>query len=276
MPRGHQHLQAPSWPVAGPRAGCPPRSRRAGYSCGLPPLPRPTRSAVPSLPAPMSRGIYLEGPFFTQKHVGAQNPEYLIDLGRALRDWRGRRAASARAPWRPSTTAPWSTSPRCRQGRGHLHRPLRRHLRPSARCRQRRFHVLRAHLQRHAWPAPPRAVGCAMTTPQTPCRAHQTATTSCLPPPTRFSALRAGTTVLITDALGCAGSARGRVHERRLACGHATARCYLRDGGNLASGSVATMAEVAKNVYDWGHRHGREQAIRISTRSRALDASPRP
>ena len=25
------------------------------------------------------QGIYLEGPFFTQKHVGAQNPEYLID-----------------------------------------------------------------------------------------------------------------------------------------------------------------------------------------------------
>ena len=25
------------------------------------------------------QGIYLEGPFFTQKHVGAQNPKYLID-----------------------------------------------------------------------------------------------------------------------------------------------------------------------------------------------------
>ena len=49
------------------------------------------------------QGIYLEGPFFTQKHVGAQNPEYLIDPSVELfEDWQeaagGRIRKSALAP----------------------------------------------------------------------------------------------------------------------------------------------------------------------------------
>ena len=53
------------------------------------------------------QGIYLEGPFFTMKHVGAQNPAYLIDPLRRVSSTSGRRlrvVASLRAPWRPSAT----------------------------------------------------------------------------------------------------------------------------------------------------------------------------
>lgn len=53
------------------------------------------------------QGIYLEGPFFTMKHVGAQNPAYLIDRPRKFLT-SGRRplvVVSSRALWRPSVTA---------------------------------------------------------------------------------------------------------------------------------------------------------------------------
>ena len=54
------------------------------------------------------QGIYLEGPFFTMKHVGAQNPAYLIDPSEEVFDqWQELRAvASLRAPWPPSATVP--------------------------------------------------------------------------------------------------------------------------------------------------------------------------
>ena len=49
------------------------------------------------------QGIYLEGPFFTMKHVGAQNPEYLIDPSyEVFKGWQekagGRIVKSALAP----------------------------------------------------------------------------------------------------------------------------------------------------------------------------------
>lgn len=49
------------------------------------------------------QGIYLEGPFFTMKHMGAQNPEYLIDPSyEVFKGWQekagGRIVKSALAP----------------------------------------------------------------------------------------------------------------------------------------------------------------------------------
>ena len=46
--------------------------------------------------------------------------------------------------------------------------------------------------------------------------------------------------------------------------------CYLRDAGNLA-GSVATLADVVKNVYDWNVVTA-EQAIRMATEVPARSA----
>ena len=51
------------------------------------------------------QGIYLEGPFFTMKHVGAQNPAFLIDPSEEIFDeWQeaagGRIVKSAMAPER--------------------------------------------------------------------------------------------------------------------------------------------------------------------------------
>lgn len=37
------------------------------------------------------QGIYLEGPFFTMKHVGAQNPAFLVDPSyEVFRGWQER------------------------------------------------------------------------------------------------------------------------------------------------------------------------------------------
>ena len=56
------------------------------------------------------QGIYLEGPFFTMKHVGAQNPAYLIDPSEAVFDeWQeaagGRIVKSAMAAERDGAAA---------------------------------------------------------------------------------------------------------------------------------------------------------------------------
>ena len=68
-------------------------------------------------------GIYLEGPFFTEAHVGAQNPVYLIDPS-----VEGRRAhRQERARCREGRCVRLLRSPR-RARRGHLHRSLRRPL----------------------------------------------------------------------------------------------------------------------------------------------------
>ena len=80
--------------------------------------------------------------------------------------------------------------------------------------------------------------------------------------------------VLITDALGCAGMPEGEYMSGGLPVVMRDGACYLRDEGNLA-GSVATMAEVVKHVYDWGVVTA-EQAIRMGTevpaRSAGIDA----
>ncbi len=52
------------------------------------------------------QGIYLEGPFFTMKHVGAQNPadRSIPPRRSSISGRRLRVVASLRAPWRPSAT----------------------------------------------------------------------------------------------------------------------------------------------------------------------------
>ena len=121
----------------------------------------------------------------------------------------------------------------------------------------------------------PGIVGCAMTTPQTYaeliCDGHHVM-------PAAINALVRAKgwdhVVLITDALGCAGMPEGEYMSGGLPVVMRDGACYLRDEGNLA-GSVATMAEVVKNVYDWGIVTA-EQAIRMGTevpaRSAGIDA----
>jgi N-acetylglucosamine-6-phosphate deacetylase len=76
--------------------------------------------------------------------------------------------------------------------------------------------------------------------------------------------------VLITDCLGCGGMPEGEYVSGGLPVVMRDGACYLRDKDSLA-GSVATLAEVVKNVYDWGIVTA-DQAIRMATEVAARSA----
>lgn len=226
------------------------------------------------------QGIYLEGPFFTQKHVGAQNPEYLIDPSVELfEDWQeaagGRIRKSALAPEHDGSVE--YVSALAAKGVvtciGHSDATYDQALaavNAGSTCFVHTYNGMRGLHHRE-----PGIVGCAMTTPQTYaeliCDGHHVM-------PAAINALVRAKgwdhVVLITDALGCAGMPEGEYMSGGLPVVMRNGACYLRDEGNLA-GSVATMAEVVKNVYDWGIVTA-EQAIRMGTevpaRSAGIDA----
>lgn len=75
-----------------------------------PPSLRRTEGRGPDFCGARIQGIYLEGPFFTMKHVGAQNPAYLIDPSEEVFDqWQeaagGRIVKSAMAAERDGAAA---------------------------------------------------------------------------------------------------------------------------------------------------------------------------
>ena len=226
------------------------------------------------------QGIYLEGPFFTQKHVGAQNPEFLIDPSVELFDaWQqkagGRIRKSALAPERDGSAA--YIAALASRGVvtciGHSDATYDQALagvNAGATCFVHTYNGMRGLHHRD-----PGVVGCAMTTPETYaeiiCDGHH------VQPAAINAIVRAkgwDHVVLITDALGCAGMPDGEYMSGGLPVVMRGGACYLRDAGNLA-GSVATMAQVVKNVYGWGIATA-EQAIRMGTevpaRSAGIDA----
>ena len=227
------------------------------------------------------QGIYLEGPFFTQKHVGAQNPEYLADPSYEwFCAWQeaagGRIRKSALAAERDGAQQYCA----CLAAEGvvtcvgHSDATYDQALaavNAGATCFVHTYNGMRGLHHRE-----PGIVGCAMTTPQTYaeiiCDGHH------VTPGAIEAVVRAkgwDHTVLITDALGCAGMPEGEYMSGGLPVVMRDGACYLRDAGNLA-GSVATMAEVVKNVRDWDIVTA-EQALRMGTevpaRSAGIDAS---
>lgn len=226
------------------------------------------------------QGIYLEGPFFTQKHVGAQNPAYLSDPSyETFRSWQqaagGRIRKSALAAEKPG--AQQYCAQLAAEGIvtciGHSDATYDQALaavNAGATCFVHTYNGMRGLHHRE-----PGIVGCAMATPMTYaeiiCDGHHVT-------PAAINAVVRSKgwdhVVLITDALGCAGMPEGEYMSGGLPVVMRDGACYLRDEGNLA-GSVATMAEVVKNVYDWGIVTA-EQAIRMGTevpaRSAGIDA----
>ena len=180
------------------------------------------------------QGIYLEGPFFTQKHVGAQNPAFLIDPAYDLyADWQqaagGRIVKSALAPEHDGSIEYISAL------------------------------------------AAEGIVGCAMVTPET--YAEVIADGHHVMPAAVEALVRAkgwDHVVLITDCLGCGGMPAGEYMSGGLPVVMRDGACYLRDGSSLA-GSVAVMCDVVKNVYDWNIVSA-EQAIRMGTEVAARSA----
>lgn len=222
------------------------------------------------------QGIYLEGPFFTQKHVGAQNPAFLIDPAYDLYvDWQqaagGRIVKSALAPEHDGSIE--YISALAAEGIvtsiGHSDATFEQALaavNAGATCFTHTYNGMRGLHHRD-----PGIVGCAMVTPET--YAEVIADGHHVMPAAVEALVRAkgwDHVVLITDCLGCGGMPAGEYMSGGLPVVMRDGACYLRDGSSLA-GSVAVMCDVVKNVYDWNIVSA-EQAIRMGTEVAARSA----
>ena len=225
-------------------------------------------------------GIYLEGPFFTMKHVGAQNPKFLIDPSvEVFEQWQekagGRIVKSALAPERDGA-CPYCAALAAMgvvTAIGHSDATYDEAIaavNAGASCFVHTYNGQRGLHHRD-----PGVVGCAMTSQNTYaeiiCDGRHVV-------PAAIKALVDAKgwdrTVLITDCLGCGGMPEGEYMSGGMPVVMKGGLCYLRneDGttGSIA-GSVLTLAEGVKNVVDWQIVTD-EQAIRMATEVAARSA----
>ena len=222
------------------------------------------------------QGIYLEGPFFTMKHVGAQNPAYLIDPDvDVFAGWQeaagGRIVKSAFAAERKG--APEYAAALDSLGVvpciGHsdaTYDECVAAVNAGANCFVHTYNGQRGLHHRE-----PGVVGAAMTTPET------YAEIICDGKHVTPAAIRALVqakgwqhTVLITDCLGCGGMPEGDYMSGGLPVVMKDGLCWLADGKSIA-GSVLTLAQGVKNMVDWGIVSA-DQAIRMATEIPARSA----
>ncbi len=219
------------------------------------------------------QGIYLEGPFFTMKHVGAQNPAYLLDPSYdVFCGWQERANGlirkSALAPERDGSVEYVAriTDEGITACIGHSDATYDEALaavNAGASCFVHTYNGMRGLHHRD-----PGVVGCAMTTPST--YAEIICDGRHVTPAAIAAVVRAkgwDHVVLITDCLGCGGMPEGNYMSGGLPVVLKDGLCYLRneDGstGSIA-GSVLTLAKGVKNMFDWGIVTA-EQAIRMAT-----------
>ena len=227
------------------------------------------------------QGIFLEGPFFTEKHKGAQNPKYLCDPSLdALDLWQdaagGLIRKSALAPERDGSL-------------DYVRGATRRGVVPAIAHTDATYEQARAAVDAgasvfvHTYNAmsglthrAPGVVGCAMTSDdayaELICDGLHVSPVACK------ALIRAKgweRVLLISDCLRCGGMPEGDYLLGELPIRLAGGVARLRDEGNIA-GSVLTMAGAVKNVVDWGIVTA-EQAIRMGTeipaRANGIDGS---
>ena len=215
------------------------------------------------------QGIFLEGPFFTEKHKGAQNPAYLCDPSLdKLRQWQrsahGLIRKSALAPERKGSDA---------YVRGAAKMGVVTALGHSdATCEQGRHAVdAGASVFVHTYNGmsglhhrTPGLVGCAMTTDNT---YAELICDGLHVMPTAVDALvRAkgwNEVALVSDCLRCGGMPDGdyMLGELPIVLRDGVAR--LRDENNIA-GSILTMGGAVRNIVDWGVE-SLEHAVAMAT-----------
>ena len=225
-------------------------------------------------------GIYLEGPFFTMKHVGAQNPAYLIEPTVEVFDmWQekagGRIVKSALAAEKEGACGYISAlaAKGVVTSIGHSDATYDETLaavNAGATCFVHTYNGQRGLHHRD-----PGVTGAAMTTNGTYaeiiCDGRHVV-------PAAIKALVTAKgwqhTVLITDCLGCGGMPEGEYMSGGLPVVMKDGLCYLllEDGttGSIA-GSVLTLAQGVKNVVDWQIVTA-EQAIRMASEVAARSA----
>lgn len=226
------------------------------------------------------QGIFLEGPFFTTKHVGAQNPKFLIDPSVEVFDrWQkaseNRIVKSALAAEKPGALdyIAQLDAKGIVTAIGHSDATFDEALaavNAGATCFVHTYNGMRGLHHRE-----PGIVGCAMSTPDT------YAEIICDGRHVKPAAIRALVqakgwqhVVLITDCLGCGGLPEGNYMSGGLPVVLKNNLCYLRneDGskGSIA-GSVLTLARGVKNMVDWEIVTA-DQAIRMATEVPARSA----
>lgn len=222
------------------------------------------------------QGIYLEGPFFTEKHVGAQNPAYLIDPDvDVFMDWQaaadGRIVKSALAPEREGSAEYCAALSAmgvvtCIAHTDATYDQCVAAVNAGATCFTHTYNGQRGLHHRE-----PGVVGAAMATPETYAEAI------CDGKHVSPAALRALVqakgwqhVVPITDCLGCGGMPEGNYMSGGLPVVMKDGLCWLADGSAIA-GSVHTLIEGVKNLVSWDIVTA-EQAIRMTTEVAARSA----
>jgi N-acetylglucosamine-6-phosphate deacetylase len=222
-------------------------------------------------------GIYLEGPFFTLKHKGAQNPKYLMPPSYdVFAKWqeraRGLIVKSALAPEYPE--APEYVARLAQEGvvtsLGHSDATYEQCLasvNAGATVFVHTYNGMRGLHHRE-----PGVVGCAMVTSDTYaeliCDGHHVV------PAAAAAMVRAKGwqhVALITDCLGCGGMPEGNYMSGGLPVVMKGGVCYLADMSSIA-GSVLCLQQAVKNVYDWNIVTA-EQAIRMATEVPAVSSN---
>ena len=215
------------------------------------------------------QGIYLEGPFFTTKHVGAQNPKFLIDPSvDVFHEWQeqadGRIVKSALAAEKPGACEYIAAldAEGVVTAIGHSDATYDESL--AAVNAGATVFVHTYNGQRGLHHREPGVVGCAMATPDT------YAEIICDGKHVKPAAIRALVNakgwqhvVLITDCLGCGGMPEGRYMSGGLPVVLKDNLCWLADMSSIA-GSVLTLARGVKNMVDWGIVTA-EQALRMGS-----------
>lgn len=227
------------------------------------------------------QGIYLEGPFFTEKHKGAQNPAYLLPPSYELfRHWQdaaqGMICKSALAPEYEEAPA------YCAQlaaenvvcALGHSDASYEQAMacvEAGATVFVHAYNGMRGLHHRE-----PGLLGCAFvskgTTAELICDGRHVSPAAC---EVLVRCKGWEHVALITDCLGCGGLPDGPYESGGLPVVLKDGVCWLADMSALA-GSTLTLAEGVRNMATWGIVTP-EQAIRMATevpaRSAHIDGS---
>lgn len=215
------------------------------------------------------QGIFLEGPFFTEKHKGAQNPRYFMDPSLAVFDgWQ----EEARGLIRKIAIAPERTGAAeftaVLSGRGvcvslaHGDASYAEAMACVNAGATEFIHTYNAMSGLHH--REPGMVGAAMDSPDTYaeliCDGNHVA-----PPAVRalVQAKGSGHVALVTDCLRCGAMPPGEYYLGEFPVVVRDGAAHLKDGGNLA-GSILMLDEAVRNVVSWGAATPQE-ALRMAT-----------
>ncbi len=215
------------------------------------------------------QGIFLEGPFFTEEHKGAQDPRYLADPRIELLDaWQeqaeGLIRKTALAPERKGAKEyiAAATARGVVAAMGHSSATYGQAVEAVLAGASEVVHTFNG--MDDLGHRNPGIVGCAMTSQgvyaELICDGNHVDPIVC-EALTRAKGWEH--VVLITDCLSCGGLPDGNYHIGELPIVLSGGEARLRDGGNLA-GSTLTLVDAVRNVVSWGIVTT-EQAIRMAS-----------